>query len=154
MVIRTNSRYDLTVPSRSPRPMGSNELKDNLVQTSYAVVALLNQLAAEHDMSLTQLRVLAILRDHEPTMAQLATHLGLERSSVSGLVDRAEGRGLVRRDTSVDDRRAVRVNLTTEGKRLAELGAREVDALITQMLERLNSSDQARLSTLLQTVLK
>jgi MarR family transcriptional regulator, lower aerobic nicotinate degradation pathway regulator len=134
--------------------MGSNELKDNLVQTSYAVVALLNQVATEHDMSLTQLRVLAILRDHEPTMAQLASHLGLERSSVSGLVDRAVGRGLVRRDTSADDRRAVRVSLTPEGRRLAELGATEVDALITPLLERLGPADQGRLSTLLQAVMK
>src|SRR5580658_890894 len=126
MVLRTIARYDCAMNSHPGRPMVSNELKDSLVQTSYAVVALLSHVAAEHDMSLTQLRVLAILRDHEPTMAQLATHLGLERSSVSGLVDRAVGRGLVRRDTSTDDRRAVRVSLTTEGKRLAELGAREV----------------------------
>ena len=62
---------------------------DGLVQVSFTVIALLSRVAAEHDLSLTQLRVLAILRDREPTMAELATHLGLERSSVSGLIDRA-----------------------------------------------------------------
>ena len=72
---------------------------DSLVQTSFTVVALLSRVAAEHDLSLTQLRVLAILRDRTPTMTELATHLGLERSSVSGLVDRGVRRGIVRRDT-------------------------------------------------------
>ena len=74
----------------------SAELMDSLVQVSFTIMALLSRAAAEHDLSLTQLRVLAILRDREPTMARLAAYLGLERSSVSGLIDRAVRRGLVR----------------------------------------------------------
>ena len=73
------------------------DLRDGLVQVSFAVIAALSRVAAEHDLSLTRLRVLGILRDREPTMAELATYLGLERSTVSGLVDRAVQRGLVRK---------------------------------------------------------
>ena len=76
-------------------PTLSRELLDALVQTSFTVMAMLEPVAAEHDLSLTQLALLAILRDREPTMAELAGYLGLDRSSVSGLVDRAEKRGLV-----------------------------------------------------------
>ncbi|MGP0022346.1 MAG: MarR family winged helix-turn-helix transcriptional regulator, partial [Streptosporangiaceae bacterium] len=78
------------------RDSHSAEMMDSLVRASFTVIALLSRVAAEHDLSLTQLRVLAILRDREPTMAELATYLGLERSSVSGLIDRAVRRGLVR----------------------------------------------------------
>ncbi len=64
------------------------------MRTSFAVIAMLTQVAAAHDLSLTQLRVLAILRDREPKMTELADYLGLDRSSVSGLIDRAEAGGL------------------------------------------------------------
>ena len=65
------------------------ELRDALAQISFALMAVLTEVAAEHDLSLTQLRVLGILRDREPTMADLAAFTGLERSTVSGLIDRA-----------------------------------------------------------------
>ena len=49
------------------------ELRDALVQISFALMAVLTEVAAEHNLSLTQLRMLGILRDREPTMADLAT---------------------------------------------------------------------------------
>src|ERR1700748_339373 len=100
-------------------PMGIDaELRDSLVQVSFAVTAVLSRVAAEQDLSLTQLRVLGILRDREPTMAELATYLGLERSTVSGLTDRAVQRGLVQKDADPADGRAVRISLTPEARRL------------------------------------
>lgn len=138
-------------PGRDPV---SFDVMDSLVQASFTVVALLSQVAAGHDLSLTQLRVLAILRDREPKMAELATHLGLERSSVSGLIDRAVRRGLVRRDISSDDGRAVRVSLTPDGQRLARLLTEEIGGLITPMTRSLSPADRKRLSTLLNRVLE
>ena len=57
--------------------------------SSFEVIAVLSRAAARHDLSLTQLRMLGVLRDREPRMAELADFLGLDRSTVSGLVDRA-----------------------------------------------------------------
>ena len=125
------------------------EVMDGLVQASFTVIALLSRAAAEHDLSLTQLRVLAILRDREPTIAGLATYLGLERSSVSGLVDRSVRRGLVRRDTSEEDGRAVRVSLTPDGQRLAAVLTEEIGGLLAPMIGSLGRADQKRLGTLL-----
>jgi DNA-binding MarR family transcriptional regulator len=135
------------------RAPASTETIDSLVQVSFTVIALLSRVAAEHDLSLTQMRVLAILRDHEPTMAELAVYLGLERSSVSGLIDRAVKRGLVRRDPSRDDGRAVRLSLTPDGRHLARLGAEEVAALMAPMTGSLTSADQKRLGILLHRML-
>jgi DNA-binding MarR family transcriptional regulator len=137
----------------SPGP-ASAEIMDSLVQTSFTVIALLSRTAAEHDLSLTQLRVLAILRDREPTMAALAAYLGLERSSVSGLIDRSVRRGLVRRETSKEDGRAVQVSLTPDGQRLAGLVAGQVGDLIRPMTRNLGAADQKRLSTLLRKLLE
>lgn len=94
-------------------------LRDALVQMSFEVMGRLTQLAAEEGMSLTQLRVLGVLRDRRPRMAELATGLGLDRSSVTGLIDRAQARGLVERVAEEGDGRVVRVALTEDGQRAA-----------------------------------
>src|SRR6201996_5972620 len=57
-------------------------------------------------------------RAGEPTMNELARLLELDKSSVTGLVDRAERRGLVARAPSAADRRSVLVRLTHEGRGL------------------------------------
>src|ERR1700728_1345740 len=124
---------------RAPAP---TEMIDSLVLTSFTVIALLSRVAAEHDMSLTQLRVLAILRDREPTMAELAAYLGLERSSVSGLVDRAAQRGLVRKTTDAADGRSVRVSLTAEARRMETRVIGQIGDLMAPLTDRLNASDQ------------
>jgi DNA-binding MarR family transcriptional regulator len=127
------------------------DVMDAMVEATFMVTALLSQVAAAHDLSLTQLRVLGILRDREPKMAQLAQFLGLERSTVSGLIDRAERRGLVRRTASGDDGRSVLVGLTAEGHRQAALVTAEAAALITPILGRLPGVDQEHLRSLLRT---
>jgi len=142
-------------PARDQAPvdLAPVELVDSLVQASFTVITLLSRVAAEHDLSLTQLRALAILRGREPTMAELANYLGLERSSVSGLIDRAVKRGFVRRDASSEDGRAVRVSLTPAGQRLARLGATEIGDLMMPMTRGLNPAEQKRLATLLDKML-
>ena len=133
----------------SPSPA----LLDGLVQTSFTVLAKLTQVAAAHDLSLTQLRMLGILRDREPKMAELADHLGLDRSSVSGLVDRAVARGLVRRTASPEDGRAVHVSLTAAARRLAVVITAEANELMAPLTSALTAADQQRLSGLLDRLL-
>jgi DNA-binding MarR family transcriptional regulator len=135
-----------------PEPVPT-DLLDRLVLTSFTVIALLSRTAAEHDMSLTQLRMLAILRDRTPTMADLASFLGLERSSVSGLIDRAARRGLVRRTASSADGRAIEVSLTPDGHRLAGQASGEIAGLIAPMTGALGPAEQKRLTQLLGKML-
>jgi DNA-binding MarR family transcriptional regulator len=135
-----------------PEPVPA-DLLDNLVLTSFTVIALLSRTAAEHELSLTQLRMMAILRDRTPTMADLADFLGLERSSVSGLIDRAGRRGLVQRTASRSDGRAVQVSLTPDGHHLAGQVTGEVAALIAPMTSTLSGGEQKRLAQLLGKML-
>jgi DNA-binding MarR family transcriptional regulator len=128
-------------------------LIDALARTSFAVMAVLNRIGAEHDLSLTQLRVLAILRDRRGRMRDLADYLGLDKSTITGLVDRAEKRGLLQRAPNADDGRAVDVFLSTEGARLAEIGAIEIAQALSPMTERLTKSEARRLTALLEDVL-
>jgi DNA-binding MarR family transcriptional regulator len=127
---------------------------DAVVQLSFSVQALLGEIAAEHELSITQLRLLGILRDREPAMLDLARYLNLEKSSVTGLIDRAQRRGLVERATAPHDGRAIHVRLTAEGRRLTEQLAAQANETLTRLLDTLPARDRARLSTLAETVVR
>jgi DNA-binding MarR family transcriptional regulator len=138
----------------SPSRQGSeSDLVDALAQTGFVTTAVLTRIAAEHDVSLTQLRVLAILRDRQVRMSELAAYLGLDRSTISGLVDRAERRGLVRRTPNQHDGRSIDVALTAAGRRVAARGADEVAAALAPLTSALTATEAERLTTLLEKML-
>jgi MarR family transcriptional regulator, lower aerobic nicotinate degradation pathway regulator len=123
---------------------------DALVQSSFLIHTMLSDLAGEHDLSITQTRLLGVLRDREPRMAHLAALLGLSKQSATGLVDRAEGRGLVARVTiPVGDERAVHVSLTDEGHALAREIAAQASRRVAAVVADLSPADRKRLSALL-----
>jgi MarR family transcriptional regulator, lower aerobic nicotinate degradation pathway regulator len=130
-------------------------LLDALVQVSLDVTAVLTAVAAQHDLSLTQLRVLAILRDRdrEPTLAQLADHLGLDRSTITGLIDRAQKRGLVRRVAHAQDKRSAHVTLTEAGHALAPDLEAEIGRRLAPLTDALNARERERLRALLARLL-
>jgi DNA-binding MarR family transcriptional regulator len=120
-------------------------LRDALVRMSFEVMGRLTQLAAEEGMSLTQLRVLGALRDRRPRMADLAKGLGLDRSSVTGLIDRAQSRGLVERVPEEGDGRVVRVALTEEGLLAAERMTARMSELLADVVAPLPARTRASL---------
>ena len=126
-----------------------DELVDALVQTSFATMAVLTRIAAEHDLSLTQLRVLAILRDRRLRMTALADHLGLDKSTMTGLVDRAEKRGLLTRSRNAEDGRAIDVLMAPAGATLAASMQAEVARALAPLTAALPAADQRRLRSLL-----
>lgn len=120
-------------------------LPDGLVQLSFAVQSAIGRVAEGHDLSLPQVRLLGILRDREPAMLAVATFLNLDKSSVTGLVDRAERRGLVRRTTTAEDRRTVRVALTDRGRRLTQKLGTQVERELSLLVRGLSAVDRRRL---------
>jgi DNA-binding MarR family transcriptional regulator len=135
------------------RDQAGDALVDALAQSGFAVMGVLTRIAAAHDLSLTQMRVFAILRDRRPRMAELADYLGLEKSTMSGLVDRAERRGLLERGRTADDGRAVHVSLTAAGVELATRVQAEVRLALTPATDRLDADSRATLTRLLEQML-
>jgi DNA-binding MarR family transcriptional regulator len=125
---------------------------DGLVQLSFLVQGVLGQVAGEHGLSIIQLRLLGVLRDRAPGMLELARHLGLDKSSMTGLVDRAERRGLVRRAADPHDGRAVQVSLTEEGQRLAGVCTADAGRRIQNLTSDLSDSRRTQLSLLVSAV--
>ena len=74
---------------------------------------------AEFDLSPIQCHVLHLIEPGRPVpMSRLAETLSCDASNVTGLVDRLESRGLVRRQLSPRDRRVKVLHLTPTGTRL------------------------------------
>ena len=123
---------------------------DALAQLTFAVQGTLGRIAAANGLSIVQTRLLGILRDREPTIKELAAFLQLDKSSVTGLVDRAEERGLVRRTASALDRRSVHVRITAGCTVERETATFEEE--IAVLVSDLSPSDRARLSALASLV--
>jgi DNA-binding MarR family transcriptional regulator len=124
------------------------DLVDGLFQLSFLLQGRLARIAAAHELSPVQVRLLGILRDREPGMQELARYLELEKSSLSGLVDRAEARGLVERVPSSDDRRAMSVRMTARGQKLARTIVDEVNAEVATLVAVLPAKERAQLTSL------
>lgn len=135
------------------RAAGQDALVDALAQAAFMTMAVLNKAGADNDLSLTQLRVLAILRDRRLRITALAGYLGLEKSTMSGLVDRAEKRGLLERAPSAGDGRAVDVFLSPAGAELAERLQARLERSLHPMTSKLTPAEQRRLQALLERML-
>ena len=127
--------------------------RDALVEMSFVIQDLLGQVADRHQLSLTQIRLLGILRDREPGVLELARYLNLEKSSVSGLVDRAQQRGLVERKPGTKDGRAVHVSITPAGRAIAERIQTALTQPLTDLLAHLPPRQRAQLTRLLRDLL-
>ncbi|MCX5243443.1 MarR family winged helix-turn-helix transcriptional regulator [Streptomyces prunicolor] len=137
----------MTSPHDTPPPPTEDlGLVDGLAQLSFLVQSALAEIAGQYDLSVVQTRMLGILRDREPTMNQLGHHLGLDKSSITGLVDRAQRRGLVTRTPSTVDRRSFQVSITDAGRQLVEQVAAQFAERIERCVEPLPATDRKRLS--------
>jgi DNA-binding MarR family transcriptional regulator len=138
---------------QAPEPEFDLGIVDALAQLSFLVQGKLSRHAAAQDLSIIQTRLLGILQDREPTMQELARLLELDKSSVTGLVDRAERRGLVQRTPSTDDRRAIRVKLTTLGRRTGLAIRAGFQADVIEATQCLTEGEKKDFSTLATRVL-
>jgi DNA-binding MarR family transcriptional regulator len=125
-----------------------------LIQLFFTQRANLPPLAAELQLSPAQCHVLHLIEPGRPMpMGQLAETLACDASNVTGLVDRLESRGLVRRHPSAEDRRVKVLELTPTGARLrTELLDRMTTPPAT--LKRLSTAEQRSLVRILSRLLE
>ncbi len=123
-------------------------LVDYLVQLTYLIQTILLEAGAAYELSFIQIRLLGILRDREPGMQELARLLNLDKSSVTGLVNRAQRRGMVERIPSLTDRRSFSVRLTDNGKDIVRTVGGEIEQRIYDAARNLTEEERAQFITL------
>jgi DNA-binding MarR family transcriptional regulator len=146
-------RDDAAGPGRDEPKSADPGVVDALAQLSFVVQGALGQVATDHDLSPIQTRLLGVLRDRSPGMNELARYLGLDKSSVTGLVDRAEKRGLVRHRPSSKDGRGVEVSITGAGRKLAQRAAAEFGERVAALVAPLRAAERELLSELVTRML-
>jgi DNA-binding MarR family transcriptional regulator len=126
--------------SRTVPPVPDADLVEAVLHASRVLVAVaVRSLAAAHaDLTLSQHRALVVLATRGPQRVRdLASLLGVNSSTATRHCDRLESRGLVRRDSPGQDRRAVNVSITTPGRRcvrtVSRARCREIHAILATM---------------------
>src|ERR1700688_1321093 len=110
-------------------------------------------LAAQHKLTAVQAKVLLLVQpDGAMTMRAIAGQLQYDASNLTGVVDRLEEMGAVRRQPHPSDRRAKGVVLTADGQRMRRAFW---DRLVsnTGPLGRLNDRELVSLRRLLRSAL-
>lgn len=116
-------------------------------------VAIFLEEAAGSALTPLQYGVLAAVRAH-PGSDQIgvAERIGLDRTTVLGIVNRLERKRLLRRRVDARDRRARRLVLTAAGRRLLANIQPAVDRAQRRMLEPLSDAERALLVQMLGRV--
>ncbi len=114
----------------------------------------LEDLHAEHlapvGVSGRELGVLLLLDGHDPqSQQQAAGRLGVDRTTMVGLLDGLEAKGLVARRADAEDRRRNVLELTEDGQAALARALRASDEAERQLLAQLDDAESAQLRTLL-----
>ena len=129
-----------TTDKREAPDQDRDELVDAVLGASRALVAVAARSLANvaEDVTLAQYRVLIELAARGPQrLADLATALGVDRSTATRRCDRLVRKRLVQRRRTNQDRRGVRVSLTTAGGELVAEVSRRRRAEIATIVERM-----------------
>ena len=116
--------------------MADPDLAVVLIGLSREVEAIRGTVSRHLGLTPQQAQVLCAVEHRSPSLGELANLLGCEKTNVTGLVDRIERRGLLRRDVVATDRRVARVTLTPEGSALV---ARLHDEMSSALARRLGA---------------
>jgi DNA-binding MarR family transcriptional regulator len=110
-------------------------------------------IAQEFELAPQQMIAMRILGGGPRKMSELAQALFCDNSNVTGIVDRLEERGLVRREAAEGDRRVKLLVLTDEGERLrVEITKRMAEP--PPAIASLTEKDQKALLDILQRALE
>ena len=149
-----DKREQQTVPTVLAAPHGCHvqsqyaggvehlDAADGLIQLCRLVQSIYARISERHDLTPVQAKLICVLAFGPRGMAELAQGFGVEKATLTGLVDRAEQRGLVRRSPVPGDRRALHVTLTDTGRRAATAFHADATEELNHLLSALPATDR------------
>jgi DNA-binding MarR family transcriptional regulator len=126
------------------RPAADPDLLHRNLAT--AVIAFHEVAARKSDLGISEHKCLGVLALTGPTTAgQLARESGFTTGAITGIVDRLEKAGLVRREPNPEDRRSVIIRPLDLGKRTRQPGAifRSLSEAMTRMRQDYSEAELA-----------
>ncbi|NQU65927.1 MAG: MarR family transcriptional regulator [SAR324 cluster bacterium] len=137
-----NERYDL-------------QILQDLRRIMRAVDLYSRQLVKKYSITTPQLVCLLTIVEHNSiTVTALANEIHLSSSTVVGVLDRIEDKGLITRKRDKKDRRVVKVSPTTKGKDYAKSAPSPLQDKLLNSLSSISSLEQAAISLSLSKIVE
>lgn len=143
--------------ARRRRPRGDNDSTQAVLSALRRIIRATDlhskQLARDTGLTTPQVVVLQAVRDlGEVTTGQLSRRVSLSQATVTTILDRLEGRGLVERYRSNADRRIVHSRLTRQGRAILRKAPPLLHERFTEAFQSLSPARQSRLLATLDEV--
>lgn len=90
-----------------------------VVRTARSMKKLLDARLQEHNITSSQHTIISMIAKHDGlSLSEIGSKVFLDKPAITGLADRLEKQGLVKRLRSSNDRRVVTLHLTSKGHQL------------------------------------
>lgn len=121
MMTTEQPRAPLSQAAAAEKQMVIKEIIFQIRRLMQAGSMYTKELNKKYQVSAAQLNCLIALYENGPmSSSQIARHIFVKPSTVTGIIDRLEQKGLAKRTRSSPDRRVITIELTLDGNRLAE----------------------------------
>ena len=136
----------------------ANEAVLNIILTGTLLAKEGQRIFRPLGLTLAQFNVLMMLKSQSVDGRINQTSLGkmmlVNRSNITGLIDRMEEAGLVRRTDDPEDRRVYYVEMTDAGSRVLENARKVYFSRIEEIMSVLSGNEREFLSSMLESVRK
>lgn len=135
---------------REERPKDVDRILEAIVYLYTESRRVTKALARQHGLTGPQVTALKILESlGELSLSELSARMSAKNSTITGLVDRMEQGGLVRRERSEHDRRVVHIRATDKGQAIAAAIPVTAMEMFGSALRSLSGRDRAELMRIL-----
>ena len=143
---------------KMPNPLShkSHEAMLNIVVTGTLLQREGGSLMRQFGLTDTQFNILMLLKYQSENgrinQTQLGNMLLIHRSNITGIIDRMEKAGLVRRIADSEDRRVNYIEMTDKGKETLEDAHTVYHQRLDEVMSALSESDNRKISALLEVI--
>jgi MarR family transcriptional regulator, organic hydroperoxide resistance regulator len=132
------------------RAQNSNDLADVINSTYRTILRKSEELLSEEDLTRPQFQALRFVAEKGATpMKGISEKLSVTPANVTGIIDRLESKGLLKRGAHAGDRRATIIELTAKGAAVQERVASKYKGFVRGSLKALSRDEQKMLREIL-----
>lgn len=141
---------------RQRRPRGA-DLELRILRALRRIVQAIDihsrKLAGQYNITGPQLVTLLCVVERGPlSLSEIGREIHLSNSTIVGILDRLESKGLVRRERSTEDRRLVLVSTTPAGEILIKSAPSPLQDVLAQALEELPELERTAIALSLERI--
>ncbi len=138
------------MPLQERQASRGNHTYNAIVAAYKVMMRRMADMLSEEKLTQPQFQALRIVaKNHEVCMREIGDEMFVTAANITGIIDRLESRGLLRRTGRKGDRRTTNIELTPEGMELQERVVERYNEFIQDALRVFTQEEQEKLSELL-----